>query len=154
MTHAFDEGFQSDKRDPLDAQQQDFDWLGLYARLAEDAGEGANDKLLAETVTRLLQVIIPLRAHYLSPLSVGLNVIALAWVISPQYFDGSPSMSQLARRCGVPPRTLARHTAYYSRLLRWRNRAQRHAWNFKMDPAEPAKKGQPASGHEAASQAE
>jgi hypothetical protein len=59
-----------------------------------------------------------------------MRLIALAWVLSPGYFEGSPSIRKLARRCGIRIAALANYTGYYSRLLRWRNRGQRHAWNW------------------------
>ena len=101
-------------------------------RIDGDVESGEIEKQLAEAITRILQILIPLRAKYLPPIEVGLNVIALAWVLNPAYFEGSPSLRKLARRCGVTPAALARHTAYYSRLIGWRNRAQRHAWNFEQ----------------------
>jgi AraC-like DNA-binding protein len=133
----FHEDLQSDKRDPVDAQSQEFDWQRLYERLSEDAIDDGQEQRLAETVTRLLQTLIPLRERYLPPIEIGLNVIALAWVLNPAYFEGSPSLRQLARRCGVHPATLARHTGRFSRLIGWRNRAQRHAWNWREDQRSP-----------------
>jgi hypothetical protein len=126
----FHEGLKSSKRDPVDAQPQDFDWQKLYRQLSEDAVDGDNDKRLAETVTRLLQMLVPFGKRQIRVEAVGLNLIALAWVLNPGYFDGSPSLRQLARRCGVEAATLARHTGHFSRLIRWRNRGQRHAWNW------------------------
>ena len=126
----FNEAMLSACRDPVDAPEQDFDWRGLYERLSEDAVEGDNDKRLAETVTRLLQLLVPLAERRIRVESVGLSLIALAWVLNPAYFGGSPSLRQLARRCGVEPATLASHTGRFSRLIGWRNRGQRHAWNW------------------------
>jgi hypothetical protein len=133
----FHEDLQSDKRDPVDAQSQEFDWQRLYQRLSEDVASDQVERQLAETITRLLQTLIPLRQRYLPPIEIGLNVIALAWVLNPACFEGSPSLRQLARRCGVQPATLARHTGRYSRLIGWRNRAQRHAWNWREEQRSP-----------------
>ena len=133
MREVFDENRLSDKRDPMDAPDQDFDWEQLYERLNEDASSGKNDPRLSETVVRLLQMLLP----SLSPLprriqleSLGMRLIALAWVLNPGYFEGSPSIRKIARRCGVRFAALANYTGYYSRLLGWRNRGQRHAWNW------------------------
>jgi len=131
LKEEFHENLQSDRWDPIDAPFKDFDWDKLCDQIDEDVEAGKVEKQLAETITRILQILIPLRAKYLPPIEIGLNVIALAWVLNPAYFEGSPSLRRLARRCGVPAATLARHTAYYSRLIGWRNRAQRHAWNFR-----------------------
>lgn len=143
MREAFDENRLSDKRDPVDAPDQDFDWEQLYERLSEDATNGENDPRLSETVVRLLQMLLP----PLSPLprriqleSIGMRLIALAWVLNPGYFEGSPSISKIARRCGVRFAALANYTGYYSRLLGWRNRGQRHAWNW-LQKGTPSHRG-------------
>ncbi len=133
MKEAFDEAYVAEGLDPLDGAPQTFDWDMLYRRLAEDASTGDMDKQLAEVVTRLLQILIPFRQGRLQPVSIGLNIIALAWVLNPAYFDGSPSLRDLARRCGIQPSTLARHTGHYSRFIGWRNRGQRHAWNWQAE---------------------
>ena len=130
MKEEFYEDLQSERRDPVDAPFQDFDWDKICDRIDGDVESGEMEKQLAEAITRILQILIPIRVKYLPPIEVGLNVIALAWVLNPAYFEGSPSLRKLAKRCGVNPGTLARHTAYYSRLIGWRNRAQRHAWNW------------------------
>ena len=103
--------------------------------MAEDVSNGEVDKNLAEVITRLIQLLIPYRHGRIQPGSVGLNIIALAWVLNPAYFDGSPSLRELARRCGIQPSTLARHTGHYSRFIGWRNRGQRHAWNWQAEEA-------------------
>jgi hypothetical protein len=149
LKEAFDETFVADGLDPLDGALHTFDWGMLYRRLAKDVSNGGMDKQLAEVVTRLLQILIPFRQGRIQPVSIGLNIIALAWVLNPAYFDGSPSLRDLARRCGIQPSTLARHTGHYSRFIGWRNRGQRHAWNWQAEevpatsdaepPAEPEK---------------
>jgi hypothetical protein len=133
LKEAFHEAFVADGLDPLDGALQDFDWDLLYRRLAEDVGNGNMNQQLAEVVTRLLQILIPFRQGRIHPVSIGLNIIALAWVLNPAYFNGSPSLRDLARRCGIQPSTLARHTGHYSRFIGWRNRGQRHAWNWQAE---------------------
>ena len=130
MKQPFDEGRMAKNRDPLDAPNQDFDWERLYQRLSEDVREGDNDKRLAEAVTRLLQMLVPPVQRGIRIEAMGLRLVALAWVLNPGYFTGAPSLRQLARRCGVTPAALARYTGQYSRLIRWRHRGQRHAWNW------------------------
>jgi hypothetical protein len=126
----FHEDMLSDERDPIDANGQGFDWQQLYQRLGEDASSAENDRKLAEAVVRLLEVLVSKTDKPMHPQSVGLRVIALAWVLNPGYFDGSPSLRELAERCRVKPATLGRFTGEVSRFIRWRNRAQRHAWNW------------------------
>ncbi len=133
MNQPFNEAYRSAAQDPLNAPDQDFDWQGLYQRLNEDAASGANDHQLSQVVIRLLQMLLPLSGRRIQPESLGMRLIALAWVLSPGYFEGTPSIRKLARRCGVRFAALANYTGYYSRLLRWRNRGQRHAWNWLRD---------------------
>ncbi len=137
MRTDFAEDRVADCCDPVDAANQDFDWQRLYERLCEDAGSAGQDKRLAEAVTRLLQMLVPFTQRQLRLNSVGLRVVALAWVLNPAYFGGSPSLRELARRCGITQSALAHHTGRYSRLIGWRNRAQQHAWNWRKD-ARPA----------------
>ena len=85
---------------------------------------------LAETIARFIQMLVGNAPGRIHPLHIGLKIIALAWVLNPGYFHDSPSLRQLARRCGVTPATLAHLTGHYSRFIHWRNRAQRHAWNW------------------------
>jgi hypothetical protein len=126
----FEEDSMSDDRDPVDAPNQDFDWQRLYERLSEDTTNDGNDRDLAETVSRLLRILVPYREGRIRAKSLGFRLIALAWVLDPGYFSGDPSLAELARRASITPAKLARYTGYYSRLLRWRNRGQRHAWNW------------------------
>lgn len=109
----------------------DFDWEELYRRLDEDVRSPVNDRRLLETVARLLQMLVPGVCHKFNPAQVGLRVVALAWVLSPDYFPGRPSLRELARRCGVPNSTLATLTGEISRVLGWRSRAQKRAWNWR-----------------------
>ena len=126
--HDFEEGFLSDNRDPMDAPSQDFDWEQLYAMLGEEV---THDQQPTELVTRLVQLIVPPTSHHVSIRAIGLRAIALAWILNPGHFPGNPSLRELAKRCGVNPPTIARLTGELSRLTGWRNRAQRHAWNWK-----------------------
>ena len=136
MNHEFDETLTPESRDPLDTLDQDFDWQELYRRLSEEPCDGEDDKRLAEVVTRLIQMLVPYTERQLRVDSVGVRLIALAWVLNPAYFGGSPSLRELAGRCGITESTLARHTGRFSRLIGWRNRAQQHAWNWR-EPTRP-----------------
>ena len=120
----------SEPREPVEMLTQDFDWQGLYAHLGEDLQDEDPDPRLGEAVARLLQTFLRDVRRPVRPQDVGLRVIALAWVLNPAYFEGSPSVSDLADQCGVRVATLAGHTGRYSRMLRWRNGGQRHSWNW------------------------
>ncbi len=155
MNQPFDETYRSAAQDPLNAPDQDFDWQGLYQRLSEEAGESDDGQRLAEALRRLIQMLVPDAERQIRVESVGLRVLALAWVLDPSYFGGSPSLRELARRCGVTQSALARHTGRYSRLLGWRSRAQQHAWNWRqatrpdeqrlIRPQRPVSKDPPAA---------
>ena len=130
MKQGFYEGFISEEADPVDAASQDFDWKLLYRRLNEEACEAGIDEKLAQTVTRLIQLLVGNSRGRIHPPYIGLKIIALAWVLNPGYFHDSPSLRELARRCGVTPAKLAHMTGHFSRFIQYRNRAQRHAWNW------------------------
>ncbi|MCP5521292.1 MAG: hypothetical protein H7A46_07065 [Verrucomicrobiales bacterium] len=109
----------------------DFDWEELYRRLDEETRMPEMDPKVAEAVSRLLELLIPGVCPRLHPHAVGLRLIALAWVLSPGHFPDTPSMRELARRCGVHRSTMTLITAEISRMVGWRNRAQRRAWNWR-----------------------
>lgn len=141
MIHDFDETHQAETRDPLEAGAHPFDWEGLYDRLDADARSQANDRDLAQAVTRLLQMLLPAPGQEIQPHRVGLRLIALAWVLSPAYFDGSPSLIQLARRCRVSVGALGNLTGEISRAIGWRNRAQQRGWNWHRGERRPLSEG-------------
>lgn len=131
MSNEFHDDWIPDNVDPLDAPDQDFDWDELYGRLSEGVEGPQTDPELAQTVVRLLQLLLPPNTgQRLQAKSLGLRLIALAWLLNPGYFEGSPSLRTLAKRCGIRLASLANYTGHYSRLLGWRNRAQIHAWNW------------------------
>jgi len=93
----------------------------------------------------LLQMLVPPVQRGIRIEAMGLRLVALAWVLNPGYFTGAPSLRQLARRCGVTPAALARYTGQYSRLIRWRHRGQRHAWNWSQFERSPLTDGDASS---------
>lgn len=116
---------------PLDMTGTDFDWETLYRRLDREIRDPQNDPRLAEVTARLLRLLLPGGCPRLRLDRIGLRVIAMAWVLSPAYFPGSPSLRQLAARCGVSRSKLALLTSEVSRIIGWRNRAQKRAWNWR-----------------------
>ena len=131
MTPSYNDGYLADDRDPVDAGSQEFEWDALYERLGERSEDASSDPRQAEAIRRLLsQLLVDAMARRINPKTLGLRLVATAWVVDPGLFEGSPSLRTLAARCGVTPSALARHTGAISRLLGCRNRAQRHAWNW------------------------
>jgi hypothetical protein len=137
MREPFDENRLAATAEPIADPVQDFDWQELYARLEEDAQDADQDRTLAEAVQRLLQLLLAAGGPRVNPQRVGLRVIALAWVLSPDYFPDSPSLHQLAERCGVGAATLAELTGRISRQIGWRNRGQCHGWNWERSERSP-----------------
>jgi hypothetical protein len=119
--------------DPVEDLTQDFDWQGLYECLGEDARNSDNDARLVETVVRLLQLLLGNTTRPARPWTIGLRVIALAWVLSPTYFKGSPSLCELARRYRAKASRLSEMTGEVSRWIGWRNRGQCFGWNRRLD---------------------
>ena len=132
MSQGFDESRKSRKRDPVDApdEEYEFDWDQVEKALDAATFAAGSDEALSEFVTRLLQLLVPRGDRRIFPRSLGMRLLALAWVLNPGYFEGNPSIAELARRANVSHARLADYTGHYSRRLRWRNRAQRHAWNW------------------------
>ena len=124
-----------------------FDYEEVYERLDGTPQPGACPKALI-AFSRLLRALLPdgRPARHI----VGLRVIALAWTLNPGNIAGSPSVKELARRCGVTPEHMAKLTGQMSRLAEWRNRAQQRAKNWRPTPAQPPAGDEPGGEGEAA----
>ena len=62
-----------------------------------------------------------------SPLEIiGRRMVAAAWVLSPDYIDGSPSLTTLARKLGYSKYTLSILASEFSRRFGITNRPQSH----------------------------
>ncbi len=129
---------------PLDMVGVGFDWDALGDRLDQDMRESREDPRLADVAARLLQLLLPDTRREVRLDKVALRVVALAWVVSPGYFAGSPSLRKLAIRCGVSRTELSAITSEMSRLLGWRNRAQQRAWNWRDSGHDALGEGQVA----------
>ena len=114
--------------DPLDSHALDFDWDELHRRLGETKKERADAIAgAARAWKEILRFCV--RGNMNDPRYVkgaGLRVVALAWVISPEIFEGSPSLAALAERLGCTGANLSGYTAEFSRLFHVTNRAQKH----------------------------
>ncbi len=131
MNPDFNEASLSDDLDPIDGKSVDFDWAALSAALCEKTVGSDVDADRAELILRLLIAILgdPSQSR-LHPQAVGLRLIAMVWLLNPANFEGSPSVTELAKRCGVSAAALAQYTGRASRLIGWRNRGQQHASNW------------------------
>jgi len=132
MTEPFDNSYQSADRDPVDSPTADFDWDEVFERF--DSGDGivaANEEQI-ETIARLMRLLLAdAQEGRINPKTVGLRVLALAWVLNPANYPDAPSLRKLAERCGISPASLAFYTGEVSRQTGIRNRAQRHAANWR-----------------------
>ncbi|MBE7504298.1 MAG: hypothetical protein HS113_29215 [Verrucomicrobiales bacterium] len=119
--------------EPTECGECDFDWDTVYQHLDGHCEGGCPKALTAFSM--LLNAIMDVSR--LDRKVIGLRVIALAWVLNPANVRGSPSLVRLARRCGVTRNYMAMLTGEMSRLARWRNRAQQHAWNWRQKASPP-----------------
>ena len=132
MISDFDEGYPPKFVDPLADSFANFDLDAVCRSVDPLTGADDGDSRSAEVVAALLRFLLTgAQGDTINPKAVGLRLLAIGWVLNPANFPGSPSLTELAARCGVSPAALAQHTGEASRVLNWRNRAQRHAWNYK-----------------------
>ena len=59
------------------------------------------------------------------------RLIALAWTMSPDYFEDSPSLAGIAKTIDCTRSALSFYSAEVRRRFGIRNRCQDHGWNFK-----------------------
>lgn len=128
----YDDTLPPTRLDPLDGQSADFAWNDVFERLGEVDGTVLDSPEHHETISRLMNLLLTdAQGLKISPKVIGLRLLALAWVLNPANYPDTPSLRQLARRCGVSPAALAHFTGAISRVTGIRNRAQRHAGNWK-----------------------
>jgi hypothetical protein len=151
----FDPSFIDGSRvDPLAPPRTvDFDWADVFRRLGEAPGEDGNSWAKAASALKEVLFFLVEPAKGVRPSNcdkrlnlIGRRAVALAWVFDPDLFSGE-SLSCLARRLGLSPRSLAELTGTASRITGIRNRAQAHAAGmFKpTKPTAPQAKDRPAT---------
>lgn len=132
MNALLNEELNSAGLDSLDGVPNDSEWNEVFERLDSGDGIDAANEEQTETIARLMRLLLAdAQAGRINPKTVGLRVLALAWVLNPAHYPDAPSLRRLAERCGVSPALLAFYTGEVSRLTGIRNRAQRHAGNWK-----------------------
>jgi hypothetical protein len=142
----FHEDFQSDHADQLDLRTQDFDWDEVFRRvdgLKDSLSESDYDRLGTALDEIFRWVIGDPKTPKESERKIGLRFIGLAWCLRPDFFDGSPSLTEIARRIDRNKVTLSVHSADAHRKFGIKNRGQSHGSNFKKTLAAQAttKKG-------------
>lgn len=106
MKPQFFEDYSTDKLDPLaPAMQEDFNWDELYERFGELSDRQMHDEQMErinEFVRKLFQWVVAIDLNRPnSQMLIGRRFIALAWVLNPALFEGSPSASKLAESLGM-----------------------------------------------------
>lgn len=132
----FHEDYQNPHQDPLSPTTQEFDWSGLFETLGEAQDDMAERdyeslKIALRTICQWMLSTDQKRPGFES--AVCRRVIALLWTVDPGYFEGSPSLAQLAKYLDVHRSTLSAYAASASRKFGIRNRGQVHGWNFKAE---------------------
>src|SRR5690348_8399193 len=99
MKPSFNEEYENPNQAVLDSQNADFDWDRLYELLGEaekEVEERDYDKLTF-AIKRLLEFMLAddLR-HPKAERNIARRVVALAWTLNPAYFEGSPSLTEVA----------------------------------------------------------
>lgn len=122
MKEEFQEGLQSERADPMDAQVCDFPYDQIDL---PESVQPIYEEKLKQTLTRVLQFAID-DHETMSQQSVGRRFIGLAWVLDPSLFPGTPSLRTLAKRLSMDVSGLSRVAAQASREFGIKNRAQAH----------------------------
>jgi len=124
----FNDGFNSARRDPLDRQETDFDWDSV-----DEPKDSTDDAMrnASEAIGEILRWTIKVDLDNPRALeSIGMRAICAAWVINPNYFNGS-SLAEISRQLGCHATRLSPLSAEFSRIFKIRNRGQSHNWRIR-----------------------
>lgn len=134
------------KINPLYKDHTDFD----YDAVTNAIGEGIiTDDPRVEFVEKLFQFVANTKLNPKESFikrrrasrNIGIRFAALAWVINPALFEGTPSATALAKMLGCKSAwPFLRITGEVSRQFGITNRAQDHAWNRRKSTATRKKK--------------
>src|SRR2546429_9914372 len=62
---------------------------------------------------------------------MGRRLLALAWTVTPDYYEEAPSLAQIAKDIGCTRAALSIHSAQARRQFGIRNRLAVHGWNYR-----------------------
>lgn len=147
MKKPFIEDLQSPKADVLHPTSTPFDYAEVEKRLGE-LPEDDPAVYGSERMAHALRIILSwitrrgmfarrgVKSGGRWARAVGRRTIALAWVVDPSTFEGTPSLSALEAQGEMPSKALSRYAAEATATFGIRNRIQKHGWNRKPRPAE------------------
>ncbi len=127
----FYQDYNGKKLCPLQPKHSEFPFEEVDRNLSPIMDEDARRADAVQFVSRILAFVT--KTSQTQPLSediIGRRFAALAWVINPGMFEGSPSATQLAKRLGIKsPHRFHLLTGEATREFGISNRGQCHAWN-------------------------
>jgi hypothetical protein len=127
-----------DTKDQTEFGTEEFDWETLYQNLGEAMSEAEQDTdpatmlLLAQALRSIFDYVLDIDLNKKgAEKRVGRRFIGLCWVVNPAMFEGSPSLTKIAKKLGLSPRLLQFTAAEASAQYGIVNRGQAHGWNRK-----------------------
>lgn len=127
MRDEFDEARHSGTEDPMDSRVVEIDFGAM------DSFDVKPQFLNIDNACEGLRVLAEYQiGHECDNISkrtfelIGRRVVAFWWVHLPMMFDGSPSLTSLAKRTNIDESGLSRITAQVSKAFGVHNRAQAH----------------------------
>lgn len=135
----FNEAYVSRRVDPLWKGENGFAFHEVDSALNEcvsDLSDEERDRLVY-ALKRILQDFVHgiKRGGKHGRNEIAMRCAGFLLQLSPDYFEGSPSIKKLAWFLRVKRSTLARYAAQARRSYGIRNRCAVHAWNYKAESA-------------------
>jgi hypothetical protein len=122
----FLEDYAAAEVDPLTEACAEFDYEQVYRDLDGDVDWQDDDlnQKLAQLLRHIFQFALDTELSAGADRRIGRRFLALAWVVDPSLFAGSPSLAKLAARLGTDSATLSRLTSEATRTFGITNRCQ------------------------------
>jgi hypothetical protein len=111
----------------------EFDWQAVYQALGEHEPEsiGPDYEAMSDALRNLFDWLLAVNLDGRNPArAAGLRLMALAWVMNPDRFDGA-SLRKLTRSMGVSAGRFSTLAAEVRRTFRLSNPFQKHDWRAK-----------------------